>query len=118
MTKQEIAGLTPAFARYLAPFQSCFVSPRTAAHFNTYCHGLLSDLPRKSVEPIALQANTAVRTLQEFLVTSRWDHFPARDFLQRRLATALQALPTDDLGTIGVVDETSCRKWGDSTPGV
>jgi SRSO17 transposase len=24
----------------------------------------------------------------------------------------------DDLGTIGVIDETSCRKWGDQTPGV
>jgi SRSO17 transposase len=118
MTEQEIARLAPAFGRYLAHFQGCFVSHRTAAHFDTYCRGLLSDLPRKSVEPIALQANTAVRTLQEFLVTSRWDHLLARDLLQRRLATALPALPADDLGTIGVVDETSSRKWGDHTPGV
>jgi SRSO17 transposase len=27
-------------------------------------------------------------------------------------------LPADPLGTVGVVDETSCRKWGDHTPGV
>ena len=118
MTESEIARLAPAFARYLTHFHGCFVSPRTAAHFDTYCRGLLSDLPRKSVEPIAWQAHTAVRTLQEFLVTSRWDHLRARDLLQQRLAHPLPDLPTDDLGTIGVVDETSCRKWGDQTPGV
>jgi SRSO17 transposase len=78
----------------------------------------MSDLPRKSIEPIALEAGTAVRTLQEFLVTSRWDHEQARNLLQEHLATILANLPTDDLGTIGVIDETSCRKWGDQTPGV
>jgi SRSO17 transposase len=79
---------------------------------------LLSDLPRKSIEPIALEAGTAVRTLQEFLVTSRGDHEQARNLLQEHLATLLVNLPADDLGTIGIIDETSCRKWGDQTPGV
>jgi SRSO17 transposase len=118
MTEQEIAGLGPAFAAYLGRYRVCFLQKRTAAHFDTYCRGLLSDLPRKSVEPIALEAGTAVRTLQEFLVTARWDHAHARDLLQRHLAEAAAALPTDPLGTVGVLDETSCRKWGDQTPGV
>lgn len=118
MTEQEIADLGPAFARYLARFRSCFVRKTTAAHFDTYCRGLLSDLPRKSVEPIALEAGTAVRTLQEFLVTARWDHSLARDLLQRHLADFAGERPADDLGTVGVIDETSCRKWGDQTPGV
>ena len=74
MTEQEITALGPAFAAYLRRFRGCFGQDRTAAHFDTYCRGLLSDLPRKSVEPIALAAGTAVRTLQEFLVTARWDH--------------------------------------------
>ena len=118
MTEQEIADLGPAFAKHLARFRKCFVRKTTAAHFDTYCRGLLSDLPRKSVEPIALEAGTAVRTLQEFLVTARWDHSGARDLLQQQLADVVGALPADDLGTIGVIDETSCRKWGDHTPGV
>jgi SRSO17 transposase len=79
---------------------------------------LLSNLPRKSVEPIALEAGTAVRTLQEFLVTARWDHLHARDLLQQHLAEAVALLPADPVGTVGVIDETSCRKWGDQTPGV
>jgi SRSO17 transposase len=118
MTEQEIAGLTPAFAAYLGRYRSCFLQKRTAAHFDNYCRGLLSDLPRKTVEPIALQAGTAVRTLQEFLVTARWDQERMRDLLQRHLAQAVAEVPADTLGTVGVLDETSCRKWGEETPGV
>jgi SRSO17 transposase len=118
MTEQEIAGLGAAFARYLGRFRGCFGQRRTAAHFDTYCRGLLSDLPRKSVEPIALEAGTAVRTLQEFLVTAQWDHDQARDGLQQHLGAVLAQLPDDPLGTVGVIDETSCQKWGEHTPGV
>lgn len=117
MTEQEVAGMTPAFASYLSRFRDCFVQKRTMAHFDSYCRGLLSDLPRKSVEPIALASGTAVRTLQEFLVTTRWDQERARDRLQQDLAATAAAIP-DSLGTIGVIDETSCQKWGDQTPGV
>ena len=66
MTEQEIMDLGPAFSTYLGQYRDHFGDPRTAAHFDTYCRGLLSDLPRKSVEPIALAAGTAVRTLQAF----------------------------------------------------
>jgi SRSO17 transposase len=118
MTEQDIADLGPAFAAYLGRFRTCFLQKRTAAHFDNYCRGLLADLPRKSVEPIALASGTAVRTLQEFLVTARWDHERARGTLQRHLAGVLAALPADPLGTVGVIDETSGRKWGEQTPGV
>src|SRR5882757_5481648 len=100
MTEQEITALGPAFAVYLRRFRDSFGQDRTAAHFDTYCRGLLSDLPRKRVEPIALEAGTAVRTLQA------------------HLGSVVADLPADAVGTVGVVDETSCRKWGDHTPGV
>ena len=118
MTEQEITALGPAFAAYLRRFRPHFKQDRTAGHFDTYCRGLLSDLPRKSVEPIALAAGTAVRTLQEFLVTARWDHAAALAALQSHLRTTVAHMAGDPLGTVGVVDETSSRKWGDRTPGV
>lgn len=118
MTDQDIARLGPAFASFLRRFRPCFRQDRTAAHFDSYCRGLLSDLPRKSVEPIALACGTAVRTLQEFLATASWDHGGARDLLQRHLSGVIAGLPTDRLGTVGVIDETSCFKQGDKTPGV
>jgi SRSO17 transposase len=118
MTQQEIARLGPALAAELNRYRGCFLQKRSAAHFDTYCRGLLSDLPRKSVEPIALEAGTAVRTLQEFLTTTNWQHLEARDLLQPRLGAAVAAQPADDLGTVGLIDETSAVKKGDQTPGV
>ena len=118
MTEHEITALGPAFGSYLRRYRDHFAQERTAKHFDTSCRGLLSDLPRKSIEPIALAAGTAVRTLQEFLVTSDWEYTSARETLQKNLRSVLADLPADPLGTVGVIDETSCRKWGDHTPGV
>ena len=118
MTDGQIAASGPAFAAELRRYRDGFGQHRTARHFDNYCRGLLSDLPRKSVEPIALAAGTAVRTRREFLVTANWDHVAARDRLPRRLADAVAELPADPLGVVGVIDETSCVEKGDRTPGV
>jgi len=118
MTDQEIADIGPAFGSYLQRYRHCFGQKRIAKHFDNYCRGLLSDLPRKSVEPIAIECGTAVRTLQEFLVTANWDHELARSLLQQQVADMIGALSADSLGTVGVIDETSCVKKGDQTPGV
>lgn len=119
MTDGQIRQLGPAFSSFLRRFRPCFLQGRTAAHFDSYCHGLLSDLPRKTVEPVALASGTPVRTLQEFLATANWDHALARSTLQRHVASLLPGLPPGGrLGTVGVIDETSCLKKGDKTPGV
>ena len=48
-----------------------------------YVRGQLSELPRKSIEPIALAAGLRPRTLQEFLRTDVWDHARMRDRVQQ-----------------------------------
>ena len=110
MTDEEIRQLGPAFAAYLRRYRPCFLQDRTADHFDDYSRALLSDLERKSVEPIALARGTAVRTLQAFLAVARWGHDAVRDTLQRHVASLLPDLPGDRLGTVGIIDETSCRK--------
>src|SRR5438046_3452322 len=117
MTEQEVAALGPAFAGYLRRFRRCFRQDRTAAHFDTYVRGLLSDLPRKSVEPIALQAGTPVRTLQEFLRDHAWDGTAVCRQFRQHAAELLPSLPGDELGTVGLIDETSALKQGTKTPG-
>src|SRR5215475_13865580 len=118
MTPTEVMALGAAFAAFLRIFENCIAYQPTVEHLHSYCRGLLSDLPRKSIEPVALACGTAVRTLQEFLATSTWDHALARDLLQQHLAEVLADGPADALGTVGVIDETSCVKKGDQTPGV
>lgn len=118
MTPEQMMALGTAFAGYLRLFADCFGQDRTAEHLQGYCRGLLSDLPRKSIEPIALACGTAVRTLQEFLRDHVWDQVCMRDQLQQRLARQPMPEGADELGTIGVIDETSNAKKGKKTPGV
>lgn len=122
MTAEQVAALGPAFTDFLRCFRPCFVTRNTFAHLNTYCRGLLSDLARKSVEPIALAAGCAVRTLQEFLTHHAWDHARMRDEIQRRVVRehlpAPGSGPADGIGVVGWIDETSAAKKGHKTPGV
>jgi SRSO17 transposase len=118
MTEQQLQALEPALAGFLQRFLFCCAYTQTFGHLGTYVRGLLSDLPRKSVEPIALQAGTPVRTLQEFLKDHDWDATRVRAYLQGHAAALLPTLPAADLGTVGLIDETSARKQGTQTPGV
>jgi SRSO17 transposase len=119
MTEQQLADLEPALAAFLDRFLGCCVYRPTFAHLGTYVRGLLSDLPRKSAEPIALRAGTAVRSLQEFLKDHAWDFKAVRDRLtQHALEQLASAGDPQGLGTVGVIDETSAAKQGDKTPGV
>jgi SRSO17 transposase len=118
MTAEQIEALDPAFADYLGQFLFCCGYTQTFDLLAVYCRGLLSDLPRKNCEPIAHYAGVAVRTVQEFLRDHVWSFQQARDVLQRHVARELLALPGDDLGTLGIVDETGVVKKGTCTPGV
>ena len=108
-----IRQMKPALTRYLARFSDCFSRKDTRAHMPTYVEGQLSNLDRKSVEPIALAAGVPVRTLQEFLSQYAWDEDAVRDRLQQMVANQRGGAKS-----IGVFDETSDVKKGVKTPGV
>jgi SRSO17 transposase len=118
MTPAQIAALTPAFTAYLQMFFFCCDYVATFYLLTVYCRGLLSDLKRKTCEPIALEAGIAVRTLQEFLKDHVWSFQQTRSTHQQHVAADLPNHTTDDLGTIGLIDETGIVKKGTKTPGV
>jgi SRSO17 transposase len=118
MTTAQIEALGPAFADYLQQFLFCCDFTQTFDLLGVYCRGLLSDLGRKSCEPIACAAGVAVRTLQEFLRDHAWRCADVRALLQQHVARDLQDQAEDDLGTLGIVDETGTVKKGTKTPGV
>lgn len=113
MNEEQIRRLKPMLFTYLKRFDDCFARKDTRAHLSVYVEGQLSDLSRKSVEPIALAADVPVRTLQEFLSQHRWQEDRARDRLQQIVA-AEHASPH----AVGIIDETSFVKQGVKTPGV
>jgi len=108
-----IRQMKPALTRYLDRFSDCFSRKDTRAHMPTYVEGQLSNLDRKSVEPIALAAGVPVRTLQEFLAQYAWDEDAVRDRLQQMVVKE-----RGSKRAIGVFDETSDVKKGIKTPGV
>lgn len=81
MMDEELDGLGSALDDFLRPYLSCCDYTQTFAHLHPYCRGLLSELQRKSVEPIALVSGRAVRTLQEFLKDHQWQHSQVRELL-------------------------------------
>ena len=113
MTADQIRSLQPALAALLEFFRICFQRRSTFDHWQRYLLGLLTDLKRKSIEPIALAAGTAVRTLQEFLSVFEWDHERVDRLLQQRV-TELHGCEE----AILIFDSSGHVKQGDKTPGV
>ncbi len=109
----QIRRLEPKLAKFIDLIHDCFDRKDTRAHLGVYVRGQLSDLPEKSVEPIALDAGVPPRTLQEFLSQHRWQE----DRLCERLQQ-LVAAEHEGPHIIGSFDETSDPKKGDKTPGV
>jgi GR25 family glycosyltransferase involved in LPS biosynthesis len=67
MDADQFRRLEADFNAFLDRFSDCFSHKDARAHLGVYVRGQLSDLPEKSVEPIAFEAGVAPRTLQEFL---------------------------------------------------
>jgi SRSO17 transposase len=110
MDADTIMMLKPALTQFLREFDGHFGRVTTRDYLDIYVAGQLSDLDRKSVEPIADAAGVPPRSLQEFLSLFRWDEVGVRDRLQRRVAQR-HAHPH----SIGILDETSFLKKGDKT---
>jgi len=112
MDANAIQALHSKLGRFLKRFSYCGCE-EVCAHIGTYVAGQLTELERKNVEQIALNAGVAPRTLQEFLSTYDWDHVAMRD-------QVAQIVASEHCGklNIGIIDETSFVKKGDKTPGV
>src|SRR3954471_5955269 len=102
MDVPQLRKLKPKLKQFLKRFDDCFPRKDTRAHLPVYVSGQLSEIPEKSVEPIAINAGVPVRTLQEFLSQHVWDHDRLRDQLQV-IVRDEHAGPN----SLGLFDETS-----------
>ena len=110
MDAETILRIKPALTHFLHQFSDCLGRVTNRMHLQTYVTGQLSDLDRKSIEPMADAAGVPPRTLQEFLGLLKWDESAARDRLQQRVARRPAFHPR-----IGIIDETSFIKKGRNT---
>lgn len=113
MTGEQIASLQAELAKFLDVFRPHFRREKTFGYLLKYLLGLMADLKRKSIEPIALAAGLPVRTLQEFLSFFVWDHERIDDAMQRVVADRHASAEA-----LGILDASGHPKQGDKTPGV
>jgi SRSO17 transposase len=115
LTEADCATLADALVRFHAQFQAAFGRIEHRRLGLAYLSGLLSNNPAKSVEPIALTFldEDAVRPLQRFLKSYRWDHAAMEATHQALLAETLAA--PDGMLT---VDSCEFPKKGTESVGV
>jgi SRSO17 transposase len=113
MDIEQIKSIGKELNTFLSKFDDCFSRSGSRQNLRVYVEGQLSNLSRKSIEPIALAANIPPRTLQCFLSILPWDRQRLRDKLQWLVAHE-HAHPS----AIGIVDDSGNPKKGTHTAGV
>lgn len=98
---------------FVDPFVAALPRSQLRSHGEDFIRGLLSDLERKSTEPIAEREGKHRRGLQRFIGESPWDHAPLLDELNRQVAHEIGA-PEGIL----VLDPSSFPKKGKASVGV
>lgn len=117
LTPTDLDGIGAELATYHAIFSPLFARREQREWAATYLHGLLLDIPRKSIEPMVLHLRgadrNAVRTLQQFVSIGAWDDGPLLAQLWREIAADLG----DDDGIL-VIDGSDFPKQGKESVGV
>jgi SRSO17 transposase len=112
MTLKQIARLGKELAKFLLLFVGRFRSRPGFALLQIYVQGLLLNLQRKNIEAMALELDTAPRTLQRFVESIKWDETGVRDDCQR-----LVAREHAHAEAVGCLDESGTAKSGSHTAG-
>ncbi len=115
LTEKDVKGMAEALVKFHEQFHDCFGRIEQHRLGLTYLSGLMSAMPAKSAEPIALEflGEDNVRSLQRFMKTYHWDH----EAMQLKHQILLSPLIADPQGMINV-DSSEFTKKGKESVGV
>jgi SRSO17 transposase len=107
--------ITDQLKKYLDSYNDCFVRSQQVRYFEAFEKGLLSNLDRKTIEPIALSflEEKDVRGMQQFFKRSEGWYESLNGCYKEKLAEQL----TDIEGFLSI-DESDFAKKGKESPGV
>jgi SRSO17 transposase len=112
--KEDITQFIEEFRGFHAQFADCFSREEPRESFVQYMAGQMSQLERKSIEPIALNVkNAKVRAMQHFISNVVWD--------ENRIISHYHSMASDDLGDaegVLIFDESGFVKKGNDSAGV
>lgn len=89
VTPSAIAGMVDRLRAFAQPYLELLGRSELRAHALTMWEGLLSDLPRKTTEPIAYRAEKERVALQRFIGWAPWDPAPLVAELARQVGAEL-----------------------------
>ena len=113
LTPQDVKLLLADLAAYADQFRPAFARTDQAHWAHRYLQGLVSQHPRKSIEPMALAHGFPIRGMQAFIGESPWKIAPILQHHQRLVA---QTLGEPD-GVV-LIDESGMPKQGSHSVGV
>ena len=111
---EDMKLFTEEFKGFHAQFADCFSREEPRENFSQYMAGQMSQLERKSIEPIALNVQSAkVRAMQHFLSDIVWE--------EDRILSRYHDMVSEDLGDaegVLIFDESGFVKKGNDSVGV
>jgi DDE superfamily endonuclease len=114
LTPPDVEGFLEELWEFQAAFHDCFARSEPRVHFFDYMVGQLSQLERKSIEPMALHVEgSTIRGLQRFISDVRWDE---EQMLWNYHQLVAEAMGEPD-GVL-MFDETGFVKKGKDSVGV
>ena len=115
ITDNPAKKIEEKFADHLMRYTPYLGRSENKLHFTSMIQGLLSDLKRKSIEPIAIafEGTDGVRNLTNFMSRSKWDDAGVLSEYRKELSGLL----SHEEGMI-TGDETCFPKKGDNSVGV
>jgi SRSO17 transposase len=113
LAPRDIESLVADLATYVDHFRPDFARKDQAPWVHRYLQGLVSNHPRKSVEPMAIAHGFPIRSMQAFIGQSPWLTEP---IIERHQQLVAQTLGEDD-GVI-LIDESGMPKQGQHSAAV
>jgi SRSO17 transposase len=113
VSPDDVRGCRDHITRFLKRYLPMFYREEQRGHAGAFLRGLLSGLPRKSVEPIAAQAGIPRKDLQFFVGCGGWDDEKVMAELRRHVGEEL----AEEDGIL-VIDPSAFPKKGAHSCGV
>jgi SRSO17 transposase len=115
ITTDEVENIGRLMFEYHDSFRDCYTHKNQIVFGETYLMGLMSNLDRKSVEPISLQYLDVndVRGFQRFFKDSPWNFKKMKDIYQMRLSSLIT-----DPDAMLTLDPSDFPKKGKESAGV
>src|SRR5262245_61177606 len=113
LTSQEVGQCEPELRAYMEQFAPAFSRIEQFEQSQVYVKGLLSELPRKTTERIALEFNENVRDLQYFVGQSPWATEPLVGLQEELIGSSL-----GEADGVALIDESGVVKQGEHSVGV